>query len=60
LGENVQVLSSKVRTNNTAKKDDFGKFSTVKDRELSLSQRENRPAPAESVDFEFLGVSQSK
>ena len=56
LGENVQVLDTKIRTNNTAWKDDFGKFSTVKDRyrELSLRLRENRPAPAESVDFEVL------
>ena len=56
LGENVQVLDSKVRANNTAWKDNFGKFSTVKDRyrELSLRLRENRPAPAEAVDFEVL------
>ena len=56
LGENVQVLDSKIRANNTAWKDDFGKFSTVKDRycELTLRLRENRPSPAEAVDFEVL------
>ncbi len=56
LGANVQLLDSRIRTNNTAWKDDFGKFSTVKDRyrELTLRLRENRPAPAEAVDFEVL------
>ena len=56
MGENVQVLDAKIRANNTAWKDDFGKFSTVKDRyrELTLRLRENRPAPAEAVDFEVL------
>lgn len=56
LGENVQVLDAKVRTNNTSWQNDFGKFSTVKDRyrELTLWLRENRPTPAEPVDFEVL------
>ena len=56
LGETVQVLDARVRTSHSSWKDDFGKFSTVKDRyrELSLRLRENRPAPAESVDFEVL------
>lgn len=56
LGENVKVLDTNIRTNNTAWKDDFGKFSTVKDRyrELTLRLREKRPAPAEAVDFEVL------
>ncbi len=56
LGENAQVLDANIRTNNTSWKDDFGKFGTVKDRyrELTVRLRENRPPPAEAVDFEVL------
>jgi alpha-glucosidase len=56
LGQNVQVVDVSTSERNEAWKDDFGKFSTVKDhyRELRLGLREVRPAPAAPVDFELL------
>ena len=56
LGTNVQLLKSETRTNETQWRDDFGKFSQVKDhyRELRLCFREQRTAPATPVDFEVL------
>jgi alpha-glucosidase len=56
LGQNVQVVDVGTSERNEAWKDDFGKFSTVKDnyRELRLRLRELCPAPATPVDFELL------
>jgi alpha-glucosidase len=56
LGGNAQLLKSESRRNKTEWRDDFGKFSTVKDdyRELRLCFRELRAAPAAPVDFEVL------
>ena len=56
LGKNVELLKSETRTNETQWRDDFGKFSQVKDhyRELRLCLREQRTAPAAPVDFEVL------
>jgi alpha-glucosidase len=56
LGQNVQVADASTSEHNETWKDDFGKFSTVKDnyRELRLRLREIRPSPAAPVDFELL------
>jgi alpha-glucosidase len=56
LGHSVQLLNSETQRNNTQWRDDFGKFSVVKDhyRELRLCFRELRAAPAKPVDFEVL------
>lgn len=56
LGQNVQVVGARTRKHNETWKDDFGKFSTVKNnyRELDLRLRELRPSPAPPVDFELI------
>jgi len=56
LGSKVQLLKSESRTNETQWRDDYGKFSLVKDHyhELRLFFREQRPSPAATVDFEIL------
>ncbi len=56
LGQNVQVVTAGTTERNETWKDDFGKFSTVKDnyRELHLRLREVRPSPAVPVAFELL------
>jgi alpha-glucosidase len=56
LGQNVQVVDAASSKHNDAWKDDFGKFSLVRDdyQELRLLLREVRPAPAAPVDFELL------
>jgi alpha-glucosidase len=56
LGQNVQLVEATTSERNETWKDDYGKFSAVKDnyRELRLRLREVRPAPAPPVDFEVL------
>jgi alpha-glucosidase len=56
LGQNVQVVNATNSEQNETWKDDFGKFSTVRNhyRELRLRLREVRPSPAAPVDFELL------
>jgi alpha-glucosidase len=56
LGENVQVIGTQTSRHDTKWKNNFGKFSTMRDhyRELRLRLREVRPAPAQAVDFEVI------
>lgn len=56
LGTQVELAESSTRSNNTKWRDDFGKFSRVRDhyRELRLVFREQRSAPAAPVEFEVL------
>ena len=56
LGENVQLLQSETRRNNTQWRDDFGKFSRVKDHdcELRLCFWELRSARAAPANFELI------
>jgi alpha-glucosidase len=56
LGQNVQAVDASTSEHNETWKDDFGKFSTVKDnyRELRVHLREVRASPSPPVDFALL------
>ena len=57
LGQDCQVIDAKTSKRNDTWRDDFGKFSKVRDefRELRLKLRENRPAEAGNpVEFELI------
>lgn len=56
LGTRVELIKSSTRSNDTKWRDDFGKFSRVRDcyRELRLLLREQRDAPSAPVEFEVL------